>query len=95
MRASYGYSDASGDYFITVDTDRCDGCGECVEACPAGILEVGEDENDPLRDEPVASVRPGSRRSLASACSACKPTRARPVLACVVSCVPGAITHSW
>ena len=27
MLANYGYKDASGDFFITIDTDKCDGCG--------------------------------------------------------------------
>jgi len=24
----------------TVDTEKCDGCGECVEACPVDGIEV-------------------------------------------------------
>ena len=47
MLANYGYKDGSGDFFITIDTDKCDGCGDCVPACPAGCFEVGEDPNDP------------------------------------------------
>lgn len=37
MIANYGYKDGSGDYFIAIDTDKCDGCGKYVEACPANI----------------------------------------------------------
>ena len=40
MIANYGYKDGSGEYFIAIDTDRCDGCGECAPACPAGVLEI-------------------------------------------------------
>jgi len=56
MLANYGYKDGSGEYFITIDTEKCDGCGKCVEACPEHCFQVGSDENDPFRDEPVASV---------------------------------------
>ena len=31
MIANYGYKDGSGDWFISIDTDRCNGCGKC---CP-------------------------------------------------------------
>ncbi|GAW91765.1 4Fe-4S binding protein [Calderihabitans maritimus] len=27
-------------YLVSVDTNKCTGCGECTEACPANILEV-------------------------------------------------------
>ncbi len=46
-KANYGYKDGSGEYFITIDTDLCNSCEKCVEACPAGVLEIAEDELDP------------------------------------------------
>ena len=42
--ANYGYQDASGDYYITIDTDKCTGCGECAKICPKNILEMIEDD---------------------------------------------------
>jgi ferredoxin len=95
MKANYGYEDGSGGFFITIDTDACNGCGDCVEACPAGLLEVGEDENDPLNDDQVATVVAAGRRKLESECSPCKPASGRPELPCVEACMPAAITHSW
>jgi len=95
MIANYGYKDGSGDFFITIDTDKCDGCGDCVTACPCGVMMVGEDENDPLRDEEVASVSPDHRRKLKYSCAACKPSHGGPPLPCVVSCKPEALVHSW
>ena len=54
MLANYGYKDASGDFFITIDTDKCNGCGDCVTACPARNFAVlDEDPNDPLREDPA------------------------------------------
>lgn len=96
MLAHYGYSDGSGDYFITIDTDKCDGCGDCVGACPAGLFEVlDEDPNDPMRDEPVAVIVAEKKKKVHYECNPCKPQGARPPLPCVEACKGGAILHSW
>lgn len=95
MKANYGYADGSGEFFIQIDSVRCDGCGDCVPACPAGVLVVGEDENDPSREAPVALVVADRRRSVGYDCAPCKTGGARPELPCVAACRPGAIAHSW
>lgn len=95
MLAHYGYKDGSGDYFIAVDTDECNGCGDCVKACPHGVLEVSEEENDPFREEPVAKVTEEHRKKIKYTCAPCKSVSDRKPLPCVESCVPKAITHSW
>ena len=95
MIANYGYKDGSGDFFIAIDTDKCDGCGDCVPACPYDVFAVGEDPNDPLRDDPVAMVGEEHRRKLKYTCNPCKPDHDRPPLPCVQACKPGAISHSW
>ncbi|MBW2057391.1 MAG: 4Fe-4S binding protein [Deltaproteobacteria bacterium] len=95
MLANYGYKDGSGEYFISIDTDRCDGCGDCVRACPYGVLEIMEDPNDPFREEPVAVVTEAERKKIKYTCGPCKPVTNRPVLPCVAACKPGAISHSW
>lgn len=96
MLANYGYKDGSGDFFITIDTDVCNGCGDCVPVCPSGcFLVVDEDPNDPLRDEPVAIVSGDQRKKLKYACAQCKPEKARPPLPCVTACTANAIHHSW
>jgi ferredoxin len=92
--ANYGYEDGSGDFFIALDTDKCNGCGACVRACPCRVLEVGEDPNDPLREEPVAFVRSAKRKKIKYACAPCKPND-RPPLPCQAACEAGAIDHSW
>ena len=96
MLANYGYKDGSGDYFITLDTDKCDGCGDCVSACPAQIFAVvDEDPNDPLRDEPVVMIVDEKKKKIKYECYPCKPASDRPPLACVEACKAGAIAHSW
>lgn len=91
MKANYGYTDGSGDYYITIDTDLCDACGKCVTACPAGVFEVIVDDYD----EEVAAVVEGQRKKLKYTCAPCKPTSGVVSLPCVVACEPGAIAHSW
>ena len=106
MLAHYGYKDGSGDYFISIDTDNCDGCKKCIEACPCGAIAVGEDEYDPLRDGPVAMVTSDERKKIRYACDACKPyltsmngvsrnEEGIAALSCVLACESGAIDHSW
>lgn len=95
MKANYGYKDGSGEFFITVDTDFCDGCGKCVEACPAGVLEVVENELDPLAEELVSAVTEEHRKKIKYSCAPCKPTSGPIELPCMQACEPGAITHSW
>ena len=41
MIANYGYKDGSGDYYISIDTDKCIDCSAgraCLTACPKEIL---------------------------------------------------------
>lgn len=94
--AHYGYEDGSGAYFITIDTDRCDGCGACLTACPARVFEVmEEDPNDPLREGAVAVVAEAMRRRLKYACGPCKPPGNPCEPPCVTACGPGALSHAW
>ncbi len=94
MIANYGYKDGSGDWFLTIDSDKCNGCGKCVEACPANVLEVGDDEFDPYRDEPVARVREEERKKLRYSCAPCRPGYDEIPAPCVLACESGAISHS-
>ncbi|HBV96236.1 MAG: ferredoxin [Peptococcaceae bacterium BICA1-7] len=27
-------------YLVQVDRDKCEGCGECADTCPASVLEM-------------------------------------------------------
>ena len=89
--ANYGYSDGSGDYYLVVDTDKCDGCAKCVEACPHDVMEVITDDYDDL----VAVVREEHRKNLKYVCAPCKPISGQRELRCQTSCPTEAISHSW
>lgn len=93
MIANYGYMDGSGEYYITIDTDKCIECEDhgCVEACPKGMLDIETDDYD---DE-VATIKEEFRKQVKYTCAECKPVSDRPPLPCIVACTPGAITHSW
>ncbi len=89
--ANYGYSDGSGTYYITIDTGKCDGCGDCVPVCPAGVLGVEEDDYE----DTVALVLDDKRRNIRYLCDSCKTAGDRYPLPCVAACTSGAIAHSW
>lgn len=96
MIANYGYRDGSGDYFITIDTDKCDGCGRCVQTCPGDVFQVvDEDPNDPFREEPIVIIVSDKRKKLKYECGPCKPSTNRPPLPCVKACPQDVISHSW
>ena len=96
MIANFGYQDGSGEFFISIDTDRCNGCADCILACPANLFEVrDEDPNDPFREIPVAVIKESERKKIKYACSPCKPILDKPPLPCLRACKVGAIAHSW
>jgi ferredoxin len=94
MIANYGFKDGSGDWFVIIDTDKCNGCGKCAEVCPASVLEVGGDEFDPFREEPVVKVKEEERKKVRYSCAPCRPGFGQKPPPCVVACEPGAISHS-
>jgi ferredoxin len=91
MLANYGYSDGSGTYYITLDTDKCDGCGDCVTACPQQMFLVEPDDYDNEK----AVVKEAMRKDVKYLCAPCKPTSGPRELPCEAACTPGAIVHSW
>lgn len=94
MLASYGYEDASGAYYISIDTDICADCeGKgCLRACPERLFIIELDDYD---DE-VAVIREEKRNSLRALCSGCKPQAGRPeVLPCQSTCPSSAVEHTW
>lgn len=93
MIAHYGYKDAEGEFYITIDTDPCGRCEgkPCIPACPRALFV---EEEDPYGEVAVA-IDEGERKKLKYACAACKPGAKRPPLPCVTACPFDAISHSW
>ena len=94
MIANYGFKDGSGDWYVTIDTDKCNGCGKCPEVCPAKVLEVGPDEIDIFRKEPVAFIKHEERKKVRYSCAPCRPGYGEKPAPCVGVCEPKAISHS-
>ncbi len=38
-------------YIVTVDTDKCDGDGACVDVCPQGVFEMNDGKADPVNSD--------------------------------------------
>ena len=90
-KASYGYSDGTGEYFLTVDNSLCDGCGLCVPACPENVIALSPYDNG----ENKAVVREELRRRLALACPGFEACRQDQPYNCHSACPHDAINHSW
>lgn len=91
MKANYGYTDGTGDYFIAIDTDKCDGCGDCVAACPENIFELAEDDYGKV----VAAVREEARKRLGYLCPGFNGVCSRKEINCHIACKNKAISHTW
>ena len=89
MKIHYGYTDGTGEYTITIDTGRCNGCGDCVQACPSGIFIVGKDDNGRLK----AMVKEEARKKLAFLCPGLR--NCNHEKNCHDVCSGDAISHSW
>jgi predicted CoA-substrate-specific enzyme activase len=90
-KIQYGYNDATGDYYITIDLSKCDGCGKCVTACPAAIFEVIQENGR----QPKAKVAEASRKRLSILCPGYRACSSARESNCQGACPQGAISLSW
>jgi Fe-S-cluster-containing hydrogenase component 2 len=88
----YGYCDGSGEYYIIIDSDKCSGCGKCVQKCPQSALKL-EIEFIDLEDKTVAAVSEEHRKKIKYTCGSCNPkSNSAP---CVLTCDAKAISCVW
>ncbi len=92
MITYYGYCDGSGEYFIVVDSDKCNGCGKCTVQCPQNALELQTEFID-LEDKTVAAVVEEHRKKIKYTCSSCKPEINQ--APCVLACPTKALKSVW
>ena len=53
---------------IVVDTDRCKGCAECVEACPVGAIEL---ESMKVNVHGYLYAQPSAKADCCTGCTSC------------------------
>jgi len=91
MKINYGYSDGTGEYYITLDSSKCDGCGKCIPACPANIWELSRNDHG----QPKVRVKEEMRKKIHLACQGYKTCSAAHTPNCHSACPNTAISHSW
>lgn len=89
MKVNYGYSDGTGEYFITIDTVKCDGCGQCIKACPAGVFALANDDSG----NPKAVIKEELRKKLAQVCPGFRNCECE--MNCHSVCAKYALSHTW
>jgi len=88
----YGYSDGSGEYYIIIDSDKCNGCNKCVNNCPQTALKLDSEFID-LEDKTVAVISEEHRKKIKYTCASCKPESNN--TPCVMTCESRAIRCVW
>jgi ferredoxin len=91
MIVNYGYTDGSGDFYITIDTDKCDSCGKCIEVCPEKVFGIEEDDYG----KSVAVVKESLRSKIGYTCRSFALCSVELKDHCHGVCEPGAISHTW
>lgn len=88
----YGYQDGSGEYYIVIDAEKCDGCADCIKVCPKCALKLETVFID-LEDKLVAVVTEEQRKKIKYTCFPCKPEDGN--VPCVQACNQNAIKCIW
>jgi predicted CoA-substrate-specific enzyme activase len=91
IKVQYGYNDATGDYYITVDPARCNGCGKCVTACPAQVFEMFQENGT----GPVTRVKESARKRLSILCPGYKACNNEHKENCKSVCSKDALSLTW
>jgi len=88
----YGYMDGSGEYYVVIDSDKCSGCGKCIQECPQKALQL-ENMFIDLEDKTMATITEQHRKTIKYTCSSCKPDNNN--TPCVLACEGKAIKCVW
>lgn len=88
MITHFGYTDGSGKYYISIDAEKCNSCGDCLKQCPKAVFELTTVMID-IEDKTVASVKEEFRKKIKYTCDACKQEKKFP---CILACKQNAIS---
>jgi predicted CoA-substrate-specific enzyme activase len=91
MKVHYGYSDGTGNYYISIDAGKCNSCGKCASVCPSAVFEMVSSDGG----QPRAMVKESLRKKLAQVCPghlACSETHKEN---CHSVCDKSIISHTW
>jgi ferredoxin len=91
MVVHYGYADGSGKYYVSIDAEKCNACGACIEKCPQKILGMESVLID-LDFKDAAAVLEAQRKKIKYTCAPCHEGKEIP---CVQACEKGAIVATW
>ena len=91
MVIHYGYEDGSGQYYVSIDAEKCDACNSCIEKCPQRILTIDTVMID-IEDKRVAVVDEAQRKKIQYTCASCHQLKEIP---CVRACAKGAVVATW
>ncbi len=90
VKTQYGYDDGSGVFYISIDGGLCNGCGKCVDVCPAKVLAMNLDHG-----HPVAEVKEAVRKKITLYCPGFEACNKQNLVNCHTICKEKAIEHSW
>jgi len=91
MIIHYGYEDGSGRYYVSINAEKCNACGACIDTCPEKIIKEDVVMID-IEDKEVAVVDDAFRRRIRDTCGVCHKTG---TIRCVEVCTMEAIEATW
>lgn len=91
LTAQYGYTDATGEYFISIDTGRCDACGNCLRDCPAGLFTLKRYDDGQNK----AALKEEYSKKISLLCPGYEKCSITNKINCHQACKTEAISHSW
>jgi len=90
VKTQYGYEDATGTFYVSVDGSLCTGCGKCADICPAGVMVMNLDHG-----HAIAGIKDAIRKKITLFCPGFKACNERNMVNCHTICKENAIEHSW
>ncbi|MDR2203558.1 MAG: 4Fe-4S binding protein [Nitrososphaerota archaeon] len=88
MITYYGYTDGSGAFYVVINSDKCNGCRNCIKQCPKNLLQIASIFID-LDDKPVVAIKPEHCNNIKYLCAQCNPKQNQ--TPCITSCPTKAI----